>query len=157
MGYRTPCLLAALLLAVGCGGNVVEQGGSGGSSSGGSSSGGSPNGGSPNGGSSNGGAGGAPVSCSGFTDCCVQACTQLVDSIQCPNTPNPDCGCNASNNLSAACTNAMTDAYRCLLKTGPQAVKCDQNGNLALRCGVCESQLQALTQACNGIQPKCVY
>ncbi len=151
MGFRTPCLLAALLLAVGCGG-VVEQGGSGGSSGGGSSSGGSSSGGSPSGGT-----GGAPVSCTGFADCCAQACTHLVKSIQCPNTPNPDCGCNASNNLPVACTNALANAYRCLLKIGPQAVKCDQNGNLALRCGVCESQLQALSQACHGVQPKCAY
>jgi hypothetical protein len=59
--------------------------------------------------------------------------------------------------MPAGCINALADAYRCFLTTGPDAVKCDKNGNLALRCGYCETELHAVAQACSGSQPKCVY
>lgn len=139
--------LAALLVA--CGGNVTSTGGGGSSSGGTSSSGGS-------GGTSSGGSGGATATCSDFVDCCTRSCDLATAAAHCPNTPQPDCTCNQSG-LPIDCMNRLTVAYRCILKVGASATKCDQSGNLALKCGVCVQEVTAASQACSGGDFKCAY
>ncbi len=178
--------LAIAALVVACGGNVAT-GGSGGSSSGGTgATGGSTSSGGTGGSTSSGGTGGStstggtggstssggtggtggstssggtggttPVGCTGFADCCAQSCA-IANDVHCPGTPKPGCNCNVSG-LPADCMSRLTDVYRCILKVGSYAAKCDQNGNLALRCGVCDAEMSAASQVCGAGDFKCAY
>ncbi len=132
-----------VLVALGaCGGNVTTGPGSGGS--GATLTGGN---------SSTGGSGGTTATCTDTQDCCQKACNLVSTQLQC-SSGLPDCSCPMSG-LPTGCSSALRDLYRCVLTAGASSFACDSNGQPALRCGVCDSEMNAVAQACGGSAIPC--
>lgn len=77
-----------------------------------------------------------------------------MQQVHCPTTLQ-NCTCQLDP-LPAVCKARLGDLYRCILRAGATAFGCDASGDLAPRCGVCETEIATAMRACGGNIPACV-